>query len=63
MKQIRDHASIARAEATLGAAGKAAVNAVLLHTAVQGEFTHGQTLSSDTPVQEPAIGYPNEPGI
>lgn len=63
VKQIRDHASIARAEAALGAAGKAAVNAVLLHTAVQREFTHGQTLSSDTTVQEPAIGYPNEPGI
>jgi len=63
VKQIRDHASIARAEAALGAAGKAAVNALLIKTAVQRQFTDGQILSSDTTVQEPAIGYPNEPGI
>ena len=63
LKQIRDHASIARAEAALGAAGKAAVNALILQTAVALGVTNGQTLSSDTTVQEPAIGYPNEPGI
>jgi hypothetical protein len=63
VKQIRDHASIARAEAALGAAGKAAVNALVSKAAVQRKFTDGQILSSDTTVQEPAIGYPNEPGI
>jgi hypothetical protein len=63
LKQIRDHSSIARAEAALGAAGKAAVNALVIKTAAQRKFTDSQTLSSDTTVQEPAIGYPNEPGI
>ncbi len=29
----------------------------------QLKFTDGKTLSSDTTVQEPAIGYPHEPGI
>jgi hypothetical protein len=63
VQQIRDHASIARAEAALGAEGKAAVNAVILKTAQQLQFTNGEILSADTTVQEPAIGYPNEPGI
>ncbi len=63
VQQIRDHASIARAEAALGAAGKAAVNALILTTAEQWQFTDRRTLSSDTTVQEPALGYPNEPGI
>lgn len=63
LHQIRDHASIARADAALGAAGKAAGNALVIQTAAQLQFTHGETLSSDTTVQEPAIGYPNEPGI
>jgi hypothetical protein len=63
LQQSRDHASIARAETALGAAGKAAVNALVLQTAAQLQLTNGQTLSSDTTVQEPAIGYPNEPGI
>jgi hypothetical protein len=62
-RQIRDHSSIARAEAALGAEGKAAVNALVIRTAAQLRFTDGQTLSADTTVQEPAIGYPNEPGI
>jgi hypothetical protein len=61
--QIRDHASIARAEAALGAAGKKAVNTLVLRTAEQLQFTSRTTLSADTTVQEPAIGYPNEPGI
>jgi hypothetical protein len=63
VKQIRDQASIARAEAALGAEGKAAVSALVIKMAVQRKLTNGQTLSSDTTVQEPAIGYPNEPGI
>ncbi len=60
---VRDHSNIARAEAALGAAGKAAVNALLLHKAKALNFTSGAVLSSDTTVQEPALGYPNEPGI
>jgi hypothetical protein len=60
---IRDHASIARAEAALGAEGKAEVNALIINTAQELGFTNGQILSSDTTVQEPAIGYPTEPGI
>jgi hypothetical protein len=63
LHQIRDHSSMARAEAALGAAGKAAVNALIIQTAAQLQLTNGQTLSSDTTVQEPALGYPNEPGI
>ena len=63
LKPIRDHSSIARAEAALGAEGKGKVNALVIKTAEQLNFTNGETLSSDTTVQEPAIGYPNEPGI
>lgn len=60
---IRDHASIARAEAALGVEGKAAVNALIIKTAQELGFTDGKILSADTTVQEPLIGYPNEPGI
>ena len=60
---IRDHASIARAEAALGVEGKAAVNALIIKTAGKLGFTDGKILSADTTVQEPLIGYPNEPGI
>ena len=63
LAQVRDHSAIARAEAALGADGKAAVNVLILKTAEELEFTDRQTLSADTTVQEPAIGYPNEPGI
>jgi hypothetical protein len=60
---IRDHASIARAEAALGVEGKAAVNALIIKTAEKLGFTGGKILSADTTVQEPLSGYPNEPGI
>ena len=63
LKQIRDHSSIARAEKDLGAEGKAEVNALLIKTAQELGFSGKEILSSDTTVQEPAIGYPNEPGI
>jgi hypothetical protein len=63
LKPIRDPSSIARAEAALGAAGKRAVTALVLKTAARWQFTNGEILSSDTTVQEPASGYPNEPGI
>lgn len=60
---VRDHSSIARAEAALGAEGQAAVNALIISTAQALGFATSEILSSDTTVQEPAIGYPNEPGI
>jgi hypothetical protein len=63
LAQVRDHSAIARAEAALGAKGKAAVNILVLKTAEELAFTDRQTWSADTTVQEPAIGYPNEPGI
>ena len=63
VQQVRDHASIARAEAALGAAGKAAVNALVITSARELGFAGTELLSSDTTVQEPALGYPNEPGI
>jgi len=63
MMHIRDHASLARAEAALGAEGKAEVNALIIRAVQELGFTSRQILSSDTTVQEPAIGYPNEPGI
>jgi hypothetical protein len=63
LAQVRDHSAIARAEAALGADGKAAVNVLVLKTAEALAFTDRQTLSADTTVQEPASGYPNEPGI
>ncbi len=63
LKPMRDHSSIARAEAALGAEGKDEVNSLVIKTAQHLKFTDGETLSSDTTVQEPAIDYPNEPGI
>ena len=63
MMHVRDHSNIARAEAALGGAGKAAITALLIRTATAMGFTDSKILSSDTTVQEPAIGYPNEPGI
>jgi hypothetical protein len=60
---VRDHSSIARAEAALEGEGRAALNAPLIRTATAVGFTDSKILSSDTTVQEPAIGYPNEPGI
>jgi hypothetical protein len=63
MMHVRDHSNIARAAAALAGEGRAALNALIIQTAKAVGFTDGQILSSDTTVQEPAIGYPNEPGI
>jgi hypothetical protein len=63
MMRVRDHSNIARAEAALGREGRAAINALIIRTATAMGFTDSKLLSSDTTVQEPAIGYPNEPGI
>jgi hypothetical protein len=63
LKQIRDHSSIARAEEALGAEGRAEVNELIIKAAEQQGFSSQEILSSDTTVQEPRIGHPNEPGI
>ena len=60
---IGDNASMAHAEAALGVEGKAAVNTLIIKTAEKLGFTDGKILSADTTVQEPLIGYPNEPVI
>jgi len=60
---IRDHASIARAIQALGAEGVAEVHQVVMGKARELGFPSGEILSSDTPVQEPKIGSPHEPGI
>lgn len=60
---IRDHASIARAEAALGADGIEAVNQLIVKESVRLGFGDPEVLSGDTTAQELPIGYPNEPGI
>lgn len=60
---IRDHASIARAEAALGAQGIKALNQLIIKESVRLGFGKAQVLSGDTTAQELPIGYPNEPGI
>jgi len=61
--QIRDHANIARAVEALGVAGIAEVNQLIVKQVQALGLSSTEVLSSDTTVQEPAIGYPNEPGI
>jgi hypothetical protein len=61
--QIRDHSNIARAYAALGQAGIDEVTRLVIQQAHRFGFVEAGVLSSDTPAQELAIGYPNEPGI
>lgn len=61
--QLKDHSSIARAQAALGEAGYREVNQLMVREAVRLGFARREILSSDTTVQEPAIGYPHEAGI
>ena len=61
--QIKDHSSIARAQAALGEEGYEQVNHLIVKEAVGLGFGNPEMLSSDTTVQEPAIGYPHEAGI
>lgn len=63
LPHLRDHASIARAQAALGTAGWQQVNHLVVTEAVRLGFGKPQVLSSDTTVQEPQIGYPHEAGI
>lgn len=60
---VRDHSNIARAQASLGVAGWQEVNDLLVSEATRLGFGQVEIVSSDTTVQEPAIGYPNEAGI
>jgi hypothetical protein len=63
LPHVRDHSNIARAQAALSAAAWAEVNQLVVTEAVRLGFAQPQILSSDTTVQEPQIGYPNEPSI
>jgi hypothetical protein len=60
---VKDHSNIARAQAYLGVAGWQEVNELIVGEATGLGFGQMEVLSSDTTVQEPAIGYPNEAGI
>jgi hypothetical protein len=61
--QIRDHANIARVYAALSQEGLEELNTLIVHEAKRHGFADASILSSDTTMQELAIGYPNEPGI
>ena len=63
LPQVRDHASIARAQQALGTEGWQQVNELVVREAVRLGFGQPEVLSSDTTVQEPQIGYPHEAGI
>jgi hypothetical protein len=60
---VKDHSNIARAQAYLGVEGWQEVNERIVGEATRLGFGSMEVLSSDTTVQEPAIGYPNEAGI
>src|SRR5215212_11094946 len=60
---VRDHSNIARAVGALGVAGWREIDELIVKQAVELGFGDPSILSSDTTVQEPQIGYPNEPGI
>ncbi|MGH9846824.1 MAG: hypothetical protein ACREEM_49635 [Blastocatellia bacterium] len=60
---VRDHSNIARAVRALGVEGWREVDELIVQQAVKLGFATTEVLSSDTTVQEPQIGYPNEPGI
>jgi hypothetical protein len=61
--QIRDHANIDRVYRALSQEGLDEINTLILYEAKRHGFADLSILSSDTTVQELAIGYPNEPGI
>ena len=61
--QIRDHSNIARAYAALGKAGIDEITHLVIKQAHAFGFVDEGVISSDTTVQELAMGYPNEPGI
>ncbi|MGH9914276.1 MAG: hypothetical protein ACRD63_03195 [Pyrinomonadaceae bacterium] len=60
---VRDHSNIARAVSAVGVEGWREIDELIVQQAVEFGFGDPSVLSSDTTVQEPQIGYPNEPGI
>jgi hypothetical protein len=60
---VRDHSSIGRIYAALGADGIKELNVHLVQHAVRLGFGDPSTFSADTTAQELAIGYPHEAGI
>lgn len=60
---VKDHSNIARAVSALGVEGWREIDELMVKQAVKLGFGDPRVLSSDTTVQEPQIGYPNEPGI
>jgi hypothetical protein len=60
---VKDHSNIARAVSALGVEGWREIDELIVKQAVELGFGDPRVLSSDTTVQEPQIGYPNEPGI
>lgn len=60
---VRDHSNIARAVIAIGVEGWREIDELIVKQAVALGFGDPSVLSSDTTVQEPQIGYPNEPGI
>ena len=60
---VRDHSNIARAQDALGVEGWQEANELIVGRATQLGFGQPEILSSDTTVQEPAMGYPHEAGI
>ena len=61
--QVRDHSTIGRIRAGLGAAGLDALNALVVRQAASLGFANPEVLSADTTAQELSIGYPHEAGI
>jgi hypothetical protein len=61
--QIRAHANIDRVYRALSQQGLEEIHTLILHEAKRHGFADLSLLSSDTTVQELAIGSPNEPGI
>lgn len=60
---VRDPSNMARAVGALGVAGWRESDELIVTQAVELGFGDARILSSDTTVQEPQIGSPNEPGI
>ena len=57
-----DHTSIETFRNSLGKAGVAEINKIIIETATKHGFTGGRLCSSDTTVQESPIAYPTEVG-
>jgi hypothetical protein len=63
LPHLGDHANSARAQAALGTAGWHQVKHLVVTESVRLGFGKPQSLSSDTTVQEPQLGYPHAAGL